>query len=211
MPMYNLLEYSDNYCKMPGSLWNYYRDKINDSANKNNDANNYRINKNKTTTSKSFEYKTKIKGRMPNDNNILHAEVVVPLKYLSSFCRSLNLPLINCEIEFDLLWSRYWIISEISGTPAVPANPPAPTIEATQTTGATFQINNAKLYVAVVTFSINDNIKFLQNITQGLKRTISWKKYRSELTTQPTSPWELMDSRTKNDSRHSKTQDIQKS
>ena len=49
--------------------WNYYRDKINDSANENNDTNNYRVNNNKTITSKSFEYKTKIIGRTPNDNN----------------------------------------------------------------------------------------------------------------------------------------------
>ena len=104
MPVYNLLEYSDNYSKTSGSLWNYYRDEINDSANENNDANNYRINNNKTTTSKSFEYKTKILGTTPNDKNILDAEVVVPLKYLSNFWRSLDLPLINCEIELDLSW-----------------------------------------------------------------------------------------------------------
>ena len=54
----------------------------------------------------------------------------------------------------------------------------------TETTGATFQINNAKLYVPVVTLSINDDIKILENIKQGFKRTISWKKYRSEITTQ---------------------------
>ena len=55
------------------------------------------------------------------------------------------------------------------------------------TTGATFQINNAKVYVPIVTLSINDNIKFLQNIRQEFKRTISWNKYRSEITTQPRS------------------------
>ena len=54
----------------------------------------------------------------------------------------------------------------------------------TATTGVTFQINNAKLYVPVVTLPINDNIKFLENIKQGFKRTISSKKYRSEITTQ---------------------------
>ena len=53
---------------------------------------------------------------------------------------------------------------------------------AIQTTGATFQINNAKLYVPVVTLFINDNIKFLENIKQGFKRTIFWNKYRSEIT-----------------------------
>ena len=56
-----------------------------------------------------------------------------------------------------------------------------------QTTGATFQINKAKLYVPVVNFSINDNIKVLENIKQGFKRTISRSKQRSETTTQPKS------------------------
>ena len=78
MSMHNLLEYSDNYSKMSRSLWNYYGDEINDSANENNDTDNYGINNNKTTTSKSFEYKTKIIGRTPNNNNILDAEVIVP-------------------------------------------------------------------------------------------------------------------------------------
>ena len=55
---------------------------------------------------------------------------------------------------------------------------------ATTTTSATFQINNAKIYVPVVTFSVNDNIKFLENIKQVFKRTISWNKYRPEITTQ---------------------------
>ena len=54
-----------------------------------------------------------------------------------------------------------------------------------QTTGAIFQINNAKLYVPVVTLSINDNIEFLEKIKQGFKRTTSWNKCRSEVTTQP--------------------------
>ena len=53
---------------------------------------------------------------------ILDAEVVVPLKYLSNFWRSLDLLLINCEMKLDLLWSKYCILSEISRTPAVPAN-----------------------------------------------------------------------------------------
>ena len=64
------------------------------------------------------------------------------------------------------------------------ANPAVPGVAAIQTTGTSFQINNAKLYVPVVTLSINDNIKFLENIKQGFKRTISWNKYRSDITTQ---------------------------
>ena len=55
----------------------------------------------------------------------------------------------------------------------------------TATNSTTFQINNAKFYVPVGTLSINDNIKFLQNIKQGFKRTISWNKHKSERTTQP--------------------------
>ena len=55
---------------------------------------------------------------------------------------------------------------------------------ATETAGATFQINNAKLYVPVVTLSINHNIKFLDNIKQGFKRILSSSKYRSEIATQ---------------------------
>ena len=56
---------------------------------------------------------------------------------------------------------------------------------AIQTTGSTFQINNANFYIPLVTLSADVNIKFLENIKQGFKRTISWNKYRSEITTQP--------------------------
>ena len=58
-------------------------------------------------------------------------------------------------------------------------------VDATLTTGATFKINNANLHVSVVTLSMSNNITFLENIKQGFKRTISWNKYRSEITTQP--------------------------
>ena len=102
-PMCNLLEYSENYFMTSGSLWIHYRDEVNDSANKDNDADNYRIN-NKITSSKSFEYKTKITVKTPIYTSRLDAEVLVSLKYLSTFWRSLHLPLINCEIELDLSW-----------------------------------------------------------------------------------------------------------
>ena len=101
----------------------------------------------------------------------------------------LDLPLINWEVEPDLSWSKKFIISEIliilrvAGNPN--ANPPALDVVAIQTTGATFQINNAKLYVPVVTLSINDNINVLENTKQGFKRTIYKNKYRFETTTQP--------------------------
>ena len=96
--------------------------------------------------------------------------------------------MINCKIELDLPWSEECLISEISIIPRIPgnreANPPVQEVAAIQTAAATFQINNAKLYVSVVTLSINDNIKFLESIKLGFKRNISWNKYRSEITTQ---------------------------
>ena len=100
--------------------------------------------------------------------------------------RSLNLPLINCDIEFDLSWSRYCVIYEISKTSRAVSNTNPVRYEVVITTNnATFQINNVKSFVPIFTLSINDNIKFLENIKQGFKKTISWNKYRSEITTQP--------------------------
>ena len=172
MPMYILLEYSDNYSMTSGSLWNYYRDEVNE--NENDNANNTINKNNKIIISKSFEYKTKLLGSTPN-NNILRAEVAIPLKYLSNFWRSLDLPLNNCEIELDLSWSDKCAISEISRTFRAVSDPPLQQV-ATATTEATFQINSGKLYVPVVPLLINDNIKFLENMKQGFKRTISWNK-----------------------------------
>ena len=124
-------------------------------------------------------------GNTPDDNNILDTEVAVPLKYLSNFWSSLDLLLISCEMELDLPWSKEFIISEILITSGNPnANPPITDVAAIQTTRPIFEINNAKLYVRVVTLSINDNMKFLESIKQGFKRTISWNKDRSEIRTQ---------------------------
>ena len=101
MLMYNLLEYSDSYSMTSGSLWNYYGDEVNDSANEIDDNDN-KINSDKTTASKSFEHKTKIIGNTPNNSSRLDEEVVVPLKYLNNLWRSLDLLLINCERELEL-------------------------------------------------------------------------------------------------------------
>ena len=157
MPMYNLLEYSDNYSITSGSLRNYYRDGVNDNVCEKKAA-RIKINNNKTITGKSCECKTELIGSTPNNNKILGAEGVAPLRYLSNFWRSLDLRLINGETELYLPWSKECILSEISVTPAIAGNPPN---RERQTTGATFQINNAKLYVPVFTLFINDNIKFV--------------------------------------------------
>ena len=99
------------------------------------------------------------------------------------------MPLINCKIELDLSWSTNCITYEVSRTLEIPANPKAnpPTdhVPPSKTTGATFQIKNAKLYVSVLTLSINESIKFSEHFNQGFRRTVSWNKYRSEITTQP--------------------------
>ena len=179
MPIYNLLEYSHNYYMTLGSLWNYYRYEINTSVIEiTNDSN--MINNDKTITNKSFEYKKKIIGNTPDDNNTLNAKVVVLLKNLSNFWRFLDLRFTNCKIELDPPWSKECIVSEISITSEVRVDNP---VDVRQRAGATSQINNAKLYVPVVTLSTNDNIKFLENIKQGFIKTISWNKYRSEITT----------------------------
>ena len=102
MPMYNLIEYSKNYRKTMGSLWNYYRDEQSNPLSSN---------------SKSFKYKTSITGNTCNvgdgeagydaDKVVKNkAEVVIPLKHLRHFWRVLNIPLINCEVELVLTYSK---------------------------------------------------------------------------------------------------------
>ena len=100
MPMYNVLEYSDNCSIKSGSFWDYYRDAIKDNENENNATNN-KINNNKTAR-KSFEHRIKLAKSTPKNKIISEQEVVGPLKYLSNFWRSPDLPLIDCEIEIDL-------------------------------------------------------------------------------------------------------------
>ena len=88
MPMYNLIEYSDNYVKTSGSLWQYYRDEPN-----NNLAN-----------SELFKFKVRITGKTANNSNEKDVEIMVPSKYLSNFWRTLEMPLINCGVNLILTW-----------------------------------------------------------------------------------------------------------
>ena len=104
----------------------------------------------------------------------------------------------NWEIELDLSWSRYCVITEILRTDGAVPNTNRVRYQVTsQTTGATFQINNTKLYIPIVTLSINDRIKFLENIKQGCKKTISSNKCRSEITRQTkNNNWDYLIDRT---------------
>ena len=96
--MYNLIEYSKNYRRTIGGLWNFYRDEPNSGAVRNI---NYSI-----KDLKSFNYKTSITVKLEGNNvEKGDVEIVVPLKHLSNFWRSLNTPLINCEDSLDLTWS----------------------------------------------------------------------------------------------------------
>ena len=90
-----MLKYSKNYRKTTGGLWNYYRDEPNSGAEGNI---NYSL-----KDSKSFDYKTNFVKNVTAANLTKEdVEIVVPLKHLSNFWRTLNIPLINCEIELIL-------------------------------------------------------------------------------------------------------------
>ena len=96
MPMYNLLEYSKNYRKTTGSLWNYYRDEPNSSTDNDNITHSI-------LNSKSFDYKANFISSVTNNNLIKNdVKIVIPLKHLSNFWKNLNMPLINCEVELIL-------------------------------------------------------------------------------------------------------------
>ena len=142
MPMYNLLEYSKNYRKTIGSLYNYYRDELSD------DADNNQFNNINEVNSNTFKYKNKI---IDNTNNAdtKDIELVIPLKYLGNFWRALNIPLISCEVSLELKWDKNCVITSLEQRATAGANPPA---RDNAPTGATLAITNCKLYVPLVTF-----------------------------------------------------------
>ena len=145
MPMYNLIERSDNYAKTSGSLWQYFRDEPNDNIE----------------DSESLKSKIKATGKTPINNDVKDVEIMVPLKYLSNFWRTLEMPLINCEVNLILTWSSTCVIANSNGA-------------------GTFEITDTKLYVHVVTLSTQENIKLLQQLKSGFKRVINWNKYLSK-------------------------------
>ena len=111
-------------------------------------------------------------------------KVVVPLKHLSNFWRSLNIPLINCEVELILTWFKNCVLINKSTRDAdYNANPIVYEIDNPE--NAIFQITDTKLYVPVVTLSKENDIKLLEQLKSGFKRTIKWNKCRSKMTIQP--------------------------
>ena len=86
---------------------------------------------------------------------------MVPLKYLSNFWRTLEIPLINCQVNIILRWSSTCVITNSTGA-------------------GTFKIADTKLYAHVVTLSTQGNSKLLQQLKSGFKRTVNWNKYLSK-------------------------------
>ena len=164
MPMYNLMEYSDNYSKTSGSLRQYCREIA--AVNDNSDI----VDFNGANSTDSFNFKTKITGESAADNNNgniagrVNVEIMVPLKYLSNFWRTLEMPLIYCEVEIILNWSANCVIIYIDVANQVP----------------TFTITKTNIYVPVATLSTQDNAKLLLQLKSGFKKTINWNKYLSK-------------------------------
>ena len=183
MSMYNLLEYSKNYRKTIGSLYNYYRDELSDDADDNN------FDDIKVVNSNTFKYKNKITGNTynvdagaqgydVNKNGTQEVELAILLKYLGNFWRALNIPLISCEVSLELKWDKNCVITSLEQRDIGGGN------RDNAPTGATFSITDCKLYVPAVTLSKDDEIKLLTNLKSGFKREITWKKYRSQMTTE---------------------------
>ena len=152
MPMYNLLEYSDNYQDSTGILQQFKRDEPpDDNANVAND-----------TT--SLVYKSKLISGT-DDNNVNNVKLVVPLKYISNFFRSSELPLVNCKTDLELTWHKDCMISsaDAAGGQVV-----------------SFMITNTKLDVPIVTLSTKDNNNLTKQLNAGFKRSIYWNQYVSK-------------------------------
>ena len=141
IPMYNLIEHSDNYSRTSGYLWQYCEDIP--AINNNGDI----IDFNGANVTDLFNFNEKITGQT-GDNGTKDVEIMVPLKCLSNFWRTLEMALINCGVN----------LGKKLGLQIVTVS----TADANQ--GATFSITDTKLYVPVVTLSTQDNAKLLQQL-----------------------------------------------
>ena len=165
MPTYNLIEYSDNYQDSSATLYQHKRDEP-PEANAIDDLT--------ADNSSSFKYKIKLLGNVTEvagdaaGVRRLTVKVVVPLKYLSNFFRSLEMPLINCKIKLNLTWKKECVLSTLDDDDANPQN------------NAAFVISDTKLYVPVVTLSKEDNKNFIGQQNKGFQRSIYWNEYKTK-------------------------------
>ena len=147
MPMYSLIEYSDNYSDTSGSLWQFKRDEspVTNAGNTDNVS---------TNNPTSFRYKSSVIGESTAGDNWVfkNVKIVAPLKYLSNFWRYLGMPLINVKIHIELDWTKDCVTSTIADT--------------------TFKITNTKLYVPIITLSAKDNAKLVKLLQEGFTRPV---------------------------------------
>ena len=153
--MYNLIEYSDNYSDTSGSLWQFKRDEV-PAGNVDLTINN----------SQSFKYKAALLGKTADavnntNSSVKEAKIVVPLKYLSNFWRSLEMPLINCKVYLELNWIEDCILSSAGNS-------------------AKFEITDAKLHVPIVTLSTKDSVNLTKQLSEGFKRSVYWSSYQTK-------------------------------
>ena len=157
-PMYNLIEYSDNCQDSSATLYQFKRDEPpEDDAVADLTADN----------SDSFKYKIKLLGNVTeaagNAAGVrrLNVKIVVTLKYLSNFFRSLEMPLINCKVKLNLTWKKDCVLSTDVGK-------------------AVFIINDTKLHVPVFTLSKEDNKDFIEQKSKGFQRSVYWNEYKTK-------------------------------
>ena len=168
MPMYNLIEYSDNYADSSERLYQIKRDES--PMNDNNNPLNVALD-----NSTSFKYKSSLLGKATdadgNDRSLKDAKIVVPLKYLSNFFRLLDMPLINCKIHLEINWNNNCVMYGNNH----------------KTDGdnkeTTFKIASTKLYVPVVTLSTKDNVNLITQLNKGFKRSVHWNEYNPKIET----------------------------
>ena len=158
MPMYSLIEYSNNNSDNSGSLWQFKRDKS-PQTNAGNLANV------STANSTSFKYKSsffKPLGAAAN-GGFKNVKIAGPLKYLSNFWRSLEMPLINCKIHLELNWTKDCVMSTIANT--------------------TLKIINTKLYIPITTLPSKDNVKLIKLLEERFKRSVYQNEYQAKIET----------------------------
>ena len=117
----------------------------------------------------SFKYKANLTANTEPNGAKKGVKIAVPLKYLSNFQRPLEMPLINCKVE--LSWK--WIDNCVLTTAEIGVN-----ADATGADSATLEVTDAKLYVPVVTLSVEGNVKLIKHLNKGFKRPVYWKKYK---------------------------------
>ena len=168
MNMYNL---TDNYADSSGSLYQFKRDEspMNDAGNPNNVA---------LDNSTAFKYKASLLGKATdadgNDRSLKKTKIEVPLKYLSIFFRSLELPLVNCKIHLELNCNNNCVMHG-ADTYAGGDN--------VNNRETTFQITSTKLYIPIVTLTTRDNGNLTKQLNEGFRRSVYWNEYKSKIET----------------------------